>query len=133
MEQSITSLDHLVLTVKDIDQSIRFYTETLGLRAEIFHPLDGSTRHALSFGDQKINLHLEGQEFAPHAAVPTSGSGDLCFLSTTPLADWMEHLNRLGVHIELGPIARTGAKGPIQSIYFRDPDGNLLEISNQRW
>ncbi|MCI5095748.1 MAG: VOC family protein [Rhodobacteraceae bacterium] len=132
MTCTVDSLDHLVLTVRDIDRSVTFYTETLGMLAEIFHPLDGTTRHALRFGSQKINLHPYGREFPPAADRPTPGSADICFLTTTPLADWQTHLSDLGIQIEEGPVGRTGAVGPLQSIYIRDPDKNLIEISNQR-
>ncbi|UWQ90701.1 VOC family protein [Aliisedimentitalea scapharcae] len=132
MTLSLTSLDHLVLTVKDIDRTIAFYTETLGMTAEIFHPLDGTTRHALRFGSQKINLHPHRHEFSPKAATPCPGTADLCFLSTAPLQDWLDHLAKLDISIIEGPVPRTGAAGGLQSIYIRDPDGNLLEISNRR-
>ena len=132
MTLSLTSLDHLVLTVKNIDRTIAFYIETLGMTAEIFHPMDGTTRHALRFGEQKINLHTHGQEFLPKAEKPSPGSADLCFLSRTPLEDWIDHLTNLKIPIIEGPVARHGATGGLQSIYIRDPDGNLLEISNHR-
>lgn len=122
-------LDHLVLTVADLDETVIFYSEVLGMKPELFHPADGSTRVALSFGQQKINLHLAGAEFEPKAARPTPGSADLCFLSDTPLADWQFHFDMNGVEIEEGPVARTGATGPILSLYIRDPDGNLIEVS----
>lgn len=126
----VTSLDHLVLTVADIERTVAFYTTVLGMTAEVFHPADGTTRTALKFGCQKINLHKAGAEFRPHAHHPQNGSGDLCFLSETKLADWQVHLGTLGIAIEQGPIQRTGAMGPIRSIYIRDPDGNLIELSN---
>lgn len=129
---ALTSLDHLVLTVADIDRTIAFYREVLGMAAERFTPADGSTRWALKFGQQKINLHLAGQEFDPKAAHPMPGSADLCFLSDTALDVWQAHFERLGIKIEEGPIARTGATGPILSLYIRDPDKNLLEVSTAR-
>ena len=132
MTHTVTSLDHLVLTVKDIRETIAFYTKTLGMEAEVFHPLDGTTRHALRFGGQKINLHQSGQEFAPKAGRVQPGSADLCFLSMTPLEDWITHLDDLRIPIIEGPVARTGAAGGLQSIYIRDPDENLIEISNRR-
>jgi catechol 2,3-dioxygenase-like lactoylglutathione lyase family enzyme len=95
-----------------------------------FKVADGTTRTALKFGQQKINLHQTGAEFDPKAAHPLSGSGDLCFLSDTPIADWITHFEALDLHIEDGPIPRTGATGPIMSIYIRDLDGNLIEIAN---
>jgi len=123
---NITQFDHLVLTVKDIDSTCRFYAEHLSMEVMTF----GDNRKALRFGNHKINLHQLGSEFEPRAAVPTSGSADLCFLSDTPLEDIMDELQQAGIAILEGPIQRTGAKGPIQSIYIRDPDDNLIEISN---
>ncbi len=130
MPPAIDSLDHLVLTVRDATRCVAFYTEVLGMRAEVFRPADGSTRTALIFGAQKINLHVAGAEFEPKAQTPLPGSADLCFLSATSLADWQAHLNAHDVLIEDGPVARTGAVGPILSIYLRDPDDNLIEIAN---
>lgn len=129
MAITVISLDHLVLTVADVDRTVAFYTQALGMQAEIFRPADGSTRTALSFGSQKINLHLAGAEFLPKACDPVPGSADLCFLTETPLDTWRDHLAALGIPVELGPVARTGATGPILSIYLRDPDGNLIEVS----
>lgn len=120
----ITSLDHLVLTVTDIPATIAFYTKVLGMSEVAF----GEDRRALSFGDQKINLHQRGKEFEPKASSPTPGSADLCFISDTPLPLVISELTAYGVPIIEGPIARTGARGPILSVYFRDPDGNLIEI-----
>jgi len=125
----IASLDHLVLTVADIDATCAFYVDVLGMQAHRFTPADGSIRTALSFGTQKINLHQKGAEFDPKSAHPTPGSADLCFLTESPLDAWQTHLLTAGVEIEDGPIARTGAAGPITSLYIRDPDGNLIEIS----
>lgn len=125
----VSRLDHLVLTVSNIENTIRFYRDVLGMRAEQFHPADGTTRWALSFGRQKINLHQAGAEFEPKAHAPLPGSADLCFLTDTPLGDWQIHLDSLGISVETGPVPRTGATGPILSIYVRDPDGNLIEIS----
>lgn len=126
---TITALDHLVLTVADIPITCTFYESMLGMTPIHFPVADGSTRTALKFGHQKINLHQAGHEFHPKAMSPTPGSADLCFLTQTPLADWITHLTDLNVPIELGPIARTGATGPITSVYVRDPDENLIEIS----
>jgi catechol 2,3-dioxygenase-like lactoylglutathione lyase family enzyme len=119
-------LDHLVLTVADLDRTIAFYRDVLGMRLETF----GQGRKALRFGDQKINLHQAGHEFEPKALKPTRGSADLCFLAATPLEQVAAHVGGLGVAIEEGPVRRTGATGPILSIYVRDPDGNLVEIAN---
>lgn len=123
---TVRALDHLVLTVADIEVSLNFYTQVLGMRPETF----GAGRSALNFGAQKINLHLAGAEFAPHATRPTPGSADLCFVAATPLADTLGHLTALGIPLEDGPVARTGACGPITSVYFRDPDGNLIELAH---
>jgi catechol 2,3-dioxygenase-like lactoylglutathione lyase family enzyme len=122
----LDSLDHLVLTVADVDTTCRFYADVLGMQVVSF----GSDRMALTFGTQKINLHQAGQEFEPKAARPTPGSADLCFLTRTPLAEVVEHLQSRLVPIIEGPVQRTGAAGSIQSVYFRDPDSNLVEISN---
>jgi catechol 2,3-dioxygenase-like lactoylglutathione lyase family enzyme len=122
----IDHLDHLVLTVASIEAACDFYTRALGMRVETF----GQDRKALRFGDQKINLHQAGHEFEPKALRPMPGSADLCFIATTPLEEVVAHLQRLGVAIEEGPVPRTGATGPIRSIYLRDPDRNLIEISN---
>jgi len=124
-------LDHLVLTVADLGATLAFYRDVLGMEAQVFRAADGSDRHALRFGAQKINLHLAGAEFAPRAARATPGSADLCFVSDTPLGRWQAHLAELGVPVEDGPVPRSGAEGPIVSLYLRDPDGNLLEISNR--
>ena len=123
---NILSLDHLVLTVTDIDASCRFYADILGMEVITF----GDNRKALRFGQQKINLHQLGQEFEPNAAHPTAGSADLCFLTETPLDDIILHLGDCGTMVLEGPVVRTGANGPIISIYIRDPDNNLIEIAN---
>ncbi|GGL75112.1 VOC family protein [Wenxinia marina] len=125
----LRALDHLVLTVADLGRTIRFYRDVLGMRHAPFTVADGTTRHALTFGTQKINLHEAGREFDPKAAAPTPGSADLCFLTDVPLPEWQAHLEALGVAVEEGPIRRTGATGPILSLYLRDPDGNLIEVS----
>lgn len=130
MTPKIAKLDHLVLTVADIGATVAFYCDVLGMEEELFRPADGSTRIALNFGVQKINLHPAGGEYEPKAAHPLPGSADLCFLSETPLPEWQAHLAAAGVVIEDGPIRRIGARGPIMSIYLRDPDGNLIEVSN---
>jgi catechol 2,3-dioxygenase-like lactoylglutathione lyase family enzyme len=122
----ITHLDHLVMTVKNIQRSVAFYTKILGMDKVVF----GAGRVALSFGRQKINLHEEGKEFEPKARRPTSGSADLCFISDTPIDSVTSSLMSHGIEIVEGPVSKTGACGPIRSIYLRDPDGNLIEISN---
>ncbi len=124
----IDHLDHLVLTVASLEKTCAFYTAVLGMRVETF----GNGRKALRFGDQKINLHEAGHEFEPKAKTPTPGSGDLCFIASTALEDVVAHLARLAVPIEEGPVDRTGATGPIRSVYLRDPDANLIEISNPK-
>ena len=121
----IQRLDHLVLTVANIERTVDFYTRVLGMRAESF----GEGRRALLFGESKINLHQAGREFEPKAKHPTPGSADICFVAATPLEEVQEHLAALGVPVEEGPVDRTGALGPIESIYIRDPDDNLVEIS----
>lgn len=125
----VKSLDHLVLTVRSIAQTVSFYQSVLGMTAQVFHPADGSARTALSFGDQKINLHQLGREFEPKAQHPVPGSADLCFLTDAPLQEWVMHLHQHDVEVVQGPIPRTGATGPIMSIYIRDPDQNLIEIA----
>ncbi len=127
----LSMLDHLVLTVADVTVTVRFYQDALGMKAEQFTPTDGSARWAMKFGAQKINLHQVGQEFEPKAARATAGSADLCFLSEVTVEEWQQHLAKQGIDVIEGPVQRTGATGPIISIYLRDPDGNLLEISNR--
>lgn len=122
----IDHLDHLVLTVASIEATCDFYTRALGMQVETF----GQGRTALRFGEQKINLHQAGREFEPKALRPIPGSADLCFIAATPLEEVVAHLQRLGIAIEEGPVPRTGATGPIRSVYLRDPDANLIEISN---
>ncbi|MBH9366691.1 VOC family protein [Pseudomonas aeruginosa] len=122
----IDRLDHLVLTVRDIDASIDFYTRVLGMRAVTF----GAGRKALAVGAQKINLHPAGGEFEPKAERPTPGSADLCFIVAPPLEAVAEQLRQQAVEILEGPVQRTGAGGPILSLYLRDPDLNLIELSN---
>lgn len=122
----IDSLDHLVLTVKDIDATVAFYSRVLGMDTITF----AGGRKAISFGTQKINLHQAGREFEPKAQQPTPGSADLCFLTSVPLSDVVSHLAACQVAVLEGPVQRTGATGPILSVYFRDPDMNLIEVSN---
>lgn len=124
---SIDGVDHLVLTVRDLDATIAFYTGWLGMKEVTFR----GGRTALAFGEQKINLHVTGKEFEPKAEYPTPGSGDLCFLTATPVVEVMARAAALGIAILEGPSEKTGARGPILSIYARDPDGNLIEVSNR--
>ncbi len=121
----IDRIDHVVLTVRDVDATCEFYRHVLGMDVVTF----GAGRRALTFGQQKINVHSTANAHALVADRPTPGSGDLCFVTGAPLGDWMEHVKARGVALLEGPVARTGATGPIESIYFRDPDGNLIEIS----
>ncbi len=123
----IASLDHLVLTVRDLEVTCAFYERVLGMEVITF----GQSRKALSFGTQKFNLHQAGKEFEPKADKPTPGAIDLCLLTTTPIADVIQHLQEQAVTITEGPVQRTGAQGPIMSVYFRDPDLNLIEVANQ--
>ena len=122
----IESIDHIVLTVMDIEATCAFYAQVLGMAVTTF----GAGRRALAFGTQKINLHQHGNEFEPKAMVPTPGSADLCFVTATPIAQLLDHLRDHHVDVLEGPVRRTGAVGPITSAYFRDPDGNLIEVSN---
>jgi len=122
----IAAIDHIVFTVKNIDATCEFYHRVLGMEIVTF----GEGRKALSFGQQKINLHQQGQEFEPKAAAPTPGAQDICMTTLIPISDVVKHIEGCGLEIEDGPIHRTGAIGPITSIYFRDPDRNLVEISN---
>ncbi|WP_223829598.1 VOC family protein [Paenibacillus arenilitoris] len=123
---NISRLDHLVLTVKDIDKTCDFYSRVLGMEVTTF----GEGRKALHFGQQKINLHEVGKEFEPKAKTPMPGTADLCFITDTPILDVIYHLGSCDVPVEEGPVIRTGALTPITSVYIRDPDDNLIEISN---
>jgi catechol 2,3-dioxygenase-like lactoylglutathione lyase family enzyme len=122
----IDALDHLVLTVADVDATCAFYTRVLGMQEISF----GAGRKALVFGMQKINLHPYRHELEPKAERPTPGSGDLCLITSVPLDEVIEHLHACDVPVLEGPVPRTGARGPIMSVYFRDPDQNLIEVSN---
>ena len=122
----IDSLDHVVLTVQDIDATCKFYATVLGMEIVAF----GENRKALSFGSQKINLQQLGRESTLRAEKPTPGSADVCFVTSVPLADVIAHLNFCGVNLIGGPVERNGAKGLMMSVYFRDPDMNLIEVSN---
>lgn len=124
----IAGIDHIVMTVADIARTVEFYQAVLGMTVERF----GQGRVALKFGSQKINLHQHGNEFEPKAERPMPGSQDLCLITPTDLEVAMEHVRAAGVEILDGPIARTGATGPLLSFYFRDPDNNLIEVANLR-
>jgi len=122
----IDRIDHFVLTVRDLDATCAFYSRVLGMEVITF----AGGRKGLAFGAQKINLHLAGREFEPKAHRATPGSGDFCLVTTVPLADVIAHLASCGVEIIEGPVDRTGATGALRSVYFRDPDLNLVEVSN---
>ena len=122
----IDRIDHVVLTVFDLQRTCDFYSRVLGMKVVTF----GEGRTALSFGRQKINLHLSGREFEPKALKPAPGSMDLCFITETPIEEVAEHLRKCDVKIVQGPVPKTGAVGKLSSVYIRDPDGNLVEISN---
>lgn len=121
----ITRFDHFVLTVASIDATVAFY-EKLGFEAET-----SNGRTAIHFAGHKINLHEIGHEFSPHARVPAAGSSDFCLITEEPIMDVVAKLTGLGIVIEEGPVARTGARAPLASLYMRDPDGNLVEIANE--
>ncbi len=123
---TLKRLDHLVLTVADVEKTVAFYKRVLGMKDVMFH----GTRHALVFGGQKINLHEKGHEWEPKAEKPTPGSADLCFITDDTIENVEKRLKALHVPIETGPVQRTGALGPILSVYIRDPDQNLIEISH---
>jgi len=122
-------LDHLVLTVSDIGESLRFYERALGFERELFRGPEGQPRFALKFGQQKINLQDRSTETPTKAKRPTLGAGDFCVIAAIPLGEMLEHLRVIGVEIEAGPVTRRGALGELKSIYFRDPDGNLVEVA----
>ena len=129
----LEKIDHVVITVKDLNKTIDFYTNILGMKLEEFSSsLDNKQiRYAVSFGSQKINIHEEKKPLKPNAFNPSSGSMDICFISKNKIKYWVYHLKNKGMNIEIGPEKKTGALGPILSIYIRDPDFNLIEISNQ--
>jgi catechol 2,3-dioxygenase-like lactoylglutathione lyase family enzyme len=124
---AVDRIDHFVLTVADVAATCDFYRRVLGMEVLTF----GDGRKALGFGGQKINLHQKGREFEPKAKLPIPGSGDFCLTTTMPLDNVIAHLKKVGVAMELGPVERTGARAKLRSIYFRDPDGNLVEVSNE--
>lgn len=122
-------LDHIVLTVADIEATLAFYERALGFTREQFKGLDGQPRYALKFGQQKINLQDRDTTTPTKAQRPTFGSGDFCLIATAPIAEVLAHLTAQGIAIEAGPVPRRGARGALNSIYFRDPDGNLVEVA----
>ena len=123
---NIDRIDHVVMTARSVDATCAFYERVLGMQPVTF----AGGRRALAFGRQKINLHQAGREFEPKAHLAAPGTLDICLITTTPLAEVAEHLTRCGVTIIEGPVAKTGATGPLRSVYFRDPDQNLIEVSN---
>ncbi len=122
----VDRIDHVVLTVKDISSTVDFYTAVMGMEKVLF----GEGRVALSFGNQKINLHQLANEYEPKAAHVEAGSSDLCFIVKEPIEQVINHLAKHDISLIEGPVNRTGATGKIVSVYFRDPDGNLIEVSN---
>ena len=126
MPIAIDRIDHIVITAFDVERTLDFYSRVLGMEPVTF----AGGRRALAFGRQKINLHQAGREFEPKALKPGPGSQDLCFITEMPLDDVIAELKAQGVAIAEGPVARSGALGPMTSVYFRDPDGNLIEVSN---
>ena len=127
MSFSLDRVDHFVLTVRDLGASVAFYERVLGAR--VVPGKEGRGPTAVHFGRQKINLHVKGREFEPKATNVTVGSGDFCLITEAPLQQVMRHVEACGVTIELGPVKRQGALGPMMSVYFRDPDGNLVEVA----
>jgi catechol 2,3-dioxygenase-like lactoylglutathione lyase family enzyme len=126
MPIAIDRIDHIVLTAFDIERTIGFYSKVLGMEPITF----AEGRRGLAFGRQKINLHQAGREFEPKALKPMPGALDLCFITETPLEEVVAELKRHGVALAAGPVPKTGALGPMMSVYFRDPDGNLIEVSS---
>lgn len=126
MQLTINHIDHIVMTVRDMEKTLKFYQEVLNLSVQTF----GDNRKALHLENQKINLHQYQREYEPHAAKPTPGAIDLCFITKTPIKEIISHMQKMNITIEEGPVERTGAAGKILSIYIRDPDGNLIELAN---
>ena len=127
-------IDHVVITVTDINKSIHFYSNILGMELQEFlSTTDNVKRKSLKFGKQKINLHEASKPFKPHAHNPLPGTMDICFLSEINVNDWIKIFDKFDIKIDDGPVIKTGANGPIKSIYVRDPDKNLIEISNQNY
>ena len=130
MPPQITAIDHLVLSAGDMDKTVHFYCDILGMSLSRFTPAGGGAeRLALCFGQQKINLHDAAAPYCPHAENPVAGAVDICLLTDAPLREWQAHLAAHNIEIEEGPVPRSGAIGAITSLYLRDPDGNLVEIS----
>jgi catechol 2,3-dioxygenase-like lactoylglutathione lyase family enzyme len=129
MKKFIDRIDHIVLTVTDIELTTQWYESALGFEREFFVGPEGQPRYALRFGQLKINLQDKATETPTKARVPTIGSGDFCLIASQPLDEFISHLKSIGVAIDVGPVPRRGALGPIRSIYLRDPDGNLVEVA----
>tara|TARA_B100000401_G_C52715840_1_gene676177 strand:+ start:204 stop:620 length:417 start_codon:yes stop_codon:yes gene_type:complete len=129
---SVKSIDHIVLTVENIDKTVKFYKDVLNMKLSFYTAKNDNTKRiSFAFGNQKINIHSVGNKHKPHAKKPTSGSTDICFLSNTSVYDWIDYLIANEIKIEDGPVKRNGAEGEILSVYIRDPDGNLIEISQE--
>jgi len=129
MKQLIDRIDHIVLTVTDIEVTTQYYEKTFGFEREFFKGPEGQPRYALRFGQLKINLQDRDTDTPTKARVPTIGSGDFCLISAVPLDEFIEHLKANQIPIDVGPVSRRGALGPIRSVYLRDPDGNLVEVA----
>ena len=128
----IDRFDHIVLTVSDIEEATKFYERVLGFEREVFRGPEGQPRYALRFGNQKINLQDRATDTVNKAQTPTFGSGDFCLIATVPLDQMLAHLRAENIAIAAGPVTRRGAVGPMRSVYFRDPDGNLVEVSEYK-
>ncbi len=126
MTIEIESLDHLVITASDLQATVDFYTSVLGME----HVAFGNGLHAVRFGSQKFNIHDAATDVAPKAHNIVPGAADFCLISATPVSQVIRHLQKCGVAVEEGPVRRSGAVGTLESVYFRDPDGNLVEVSN---
>ncbi len=129
MKQLIDRIDHIVLTVTDIEKTTQYYEKVFGFEREFFKGPEGQPRYALRFGQLKINLQDRDTDTPTKARVPTIGSGDFCLISAVPLDEFIEHLKVNQIPIDVGPVSRRGALGPIRSLYLRDPDGNLVEVA----
>ena len=129
MTKFIDRIDHIVLTVTDIELTTQWYEQVMGFEREFFMGPEGQPRYSLRFGQLKINLQDKATETPTKARVPTIGSGDFCLIASVPLDDFILHLKNIGVAVDVGPVSRRGALGPIRSVYLRDPDGNLVEVA----